>query len=145
MILTLILEGNKSLANIISDRAKSYLCRDKTCLVDTKFCKVSAYCSIGIQKCDNGYCVRKNDQCSIFSEYCPKANLRGACVDDIIKFTTAFNIQTCSEGEFYCMRMNKGLKKRLDYIYINLFLYFKGYNYNYFFYIFYDNINYNLV
>ena len=123
MILTLILEGNKSFANIISDRAKSYLCRDKTCLVDTKFCKVSAYCSIGIQKCDNGYCVRKNDQCSIFSEYCPEANLSGACVDDIIKFTTAFNIQTCSEGEFYCMRMNKGLKKRLDYIYILIYFY----------------------
>ena len=59
MTLTLILEGNKLLANIISDRAKSYLCRDKTSLVDTKFCKASVYCSMGMKKCDNEYCVRK--------------------------------------------------------------------------------------
>ena len=50
MTLTLILEGNKLLANILSYRAKSYLCRDKTCLVDTKFSK---YQFIVLWECRN--------------------------------------------------------------------------------------------
>ena len=109
---------DKLYANIICDESKPYLCDDKTCVADTKFCKVSVDCASGMKKCSNGYCVSENESCNIFSGYCPEANPihcpSGTCVDDIIKCTTAFNIPTCNEGEFYCVRLNKCLKNKLD-------------------------------
>ena len=105
-------------ANIICDESKPYLCDDRTCVADTNFCKVSFECDSGMKKCNNGYCVSENENCTIFSGYCPEANPihcpSGTCVDDIIKCTTAFNIPSCNEGEFYCVRMNKCLKNKLD-------------------------------
>ena len=115
---TSILEGGILRANIICDASKPYLCGDKTCVSDTNFCKVSVDCDTGMQKCDNGYCVSKNESCTKFSGFCPEENPihcpSGTCVDDFIKCTTAFNIPTCNEGEFYCVRMNKCLKNKLD-------------------------------
>ena len=42
--------------------------------------------------------------------HCPS----GTCVDDIVKCSTSFKIPSCSEGEFYCARLNQCLKKELD-------------------------------
>ena len=115
---TSILEGDKLRSNIICDSSKPYLCADKTCVSDTSFCKVAVDCPEGMFKCDNGYCVSHDETCNKFDGFCPAANPihcpSGTCVDDIIKCTTAFNIPTCSEGEFYCTRLNKCLKNKLD-------------------------------
>ena len=114
---TSILEGELR-SNVICDSSKPYLCGDKTCVSDTTFCKVSVDCPTGMSKCDNGYCITQEETCSKFSGYCPSANPihcpSGTCVDDIIKCTTSFNKPTCKEGEFYCVRLNKCLKNKLD-------------------------------
>ena len=105
-------------ANIFCDSSKPYLCSDKTCVSDTKFCKATMECPSGTSKCDNGYCVNEGESCNKFSGYCPSANPihcpSGTCVDDVVKCTTSFNIPSCSEGEFYCVRLNKCLKNKLD-------------------------------
>ncbi|MBQ4208869.1 hypothetical protein II654_00255, partial [bacterium] len=115
---TSVLDGDKLRSNVICDASKPYLCSDKTCVSDTKFCKVTVDCPSGMQKCDNGYCISQNASCTTFSGFCPEANPihcpSGTCVDDIVKCTTPFNIPTCEEGEFYCVRLNKCLRNKLD-------------------------------
>ena len=112
---TSILEGGGFKVNIMCDPSKPYLCGDKTCVSDTKFCKPSLDCP---SRCGNGYCPIQGESCSQFSGLCPTANPihcpNGNCVDDIVKCGTTFNIPTCSEGEFYCVRLNKCLKNKLD-------------------------------
>ena len=115
---TSILEEDKLRSNIICDPSKPYLCSDKTCVSDTSFCKVAMDCPTGKTKCDNGYCINEGESCTKFSGYCPSANPihcpSGTCVDDISKCTTSFNIPSCGEGEFYCARLNKCMKNKLD-------------------------------
>ena len=115
---TTILEGDILRSNIICDASKPYLCGDKSCVSDTSFCKSSLECPTGMIKCDNGYCINEGDTCNKYSGFCPSANPihcpSGTCVDDIIKCTTAFPLPTCGEAEFYCARLNKCLKNKLD-------------------------------
>ena len=115
---TSLFDDNKLRSNIICDVSKPYLCHDKTCVSDTRFCKVSVDCPTNMTKCDNGYCINEGETCSKYSGYCPPANPihcpSGTCVDDIVKCTSSFNIPTCVDGEFYCARMNKCMKNKLD-------------------------------
>jgi len=115
---TSILEDNIFRLNTICDSSKPYLCADKTCVSDTKFCKPSVDCPTGMQKCENGYCKKDGETCEQFNGLCPSANPihcpSGTCVDDIVKCTTSFKKPTCNEGEFYCVRLNKCLKNKLD-------------------------------
>jgi len=71
-----------------------------------------------MQKCENGYCKKDGETCEQFNGLCPSANPihcpSGTCVDDIVKCTTSFKKPTCNEGEFYCVRLNKCLKNKLD-------------------------------
>ena len=122
---TTIIENEGStgtlISNIVCDESKPYLCRDKSCVSDPDFCKSTLGCQEKNQKaCYNGYCVDSDseDGCMKYEGFCPISNPihcpSGSCVDDFVKCSTSFKIPICSEGEFYCVRVNQCLKKKLD-------------------------------
>ena len=121
---TTIIENENSsgtlISNIVCDESKPYLCRDKSCVTDPNFCKSSLGCQGNQKPCYNGYCIDSDskEDCTKFEGFCPIANPihcpSGTCVDDIVKCSTSFKIPICSEGEFYCARLNQCLKRKLD-------------------------------
>ena len=119
---TTIIENEDSsgtlISNIVCDESKPYLCRDKSCVSDPNFCKSTLGCQGDQRPCYNGYCVDPNESCTKFEGFCPISNPihcpSGTCVDDVVKCSTSFKIPSCSEGEFYCARLNQCLKKKLD-------------------------------
>ena len=106
------------MSNIACDVSKPYLCSDKSCVSDPSYCKPFVSCSVNEKNCYNGYCVGSSESCTKYAGYCPTSNPiscpSGTCVDDIIKCSPSFIMPSCSEGEFYCSRLNKCLKKKLD-------------------------------
>ena len=112
-------------SNIACDASKPYLCADKSCVSDPSFCK-PFQCPDPLHTCNNGYCVEKpkdpnlpdNINCQLFAGFCPISNPihcpSGSCVDNIAKCSTSFPIPKCSEGQFYCARLNQCLHKKLD-------------------------------
>ena len=113
--------GDSLMSNMVCDVSKPYLCADKSCVSDPSFCKPHI-CPTGFNTCQNGYCVEKsnpeNINCLLFAGFCPISNPihcpSGTCVDHIAKCSTSFYIPKCSEGEFYCARLNQCLVKKLD-------------------------------
>ena len=119
------IEGGSLMTNIACDSSKPYLCADKSCVADPSFCKPFS-CPNDLNTCQNGYCVEKpksdnepeNVNCKLFAGFCPISNPihcpSGTCVDNIVKCSPSFIIPKCSDGEFYCARLNKCLIKKLD-------------------------------
>ena len=107
------------ISNIVCDESKPYLCRDKSCVSDPNFCKSTLGCKKKQNTCYNGYCVDEDikDGCLKYEGFCPISNpihcTSGTCVDDVVKCSTSFIVPKCSEGEFYCARLNQCLKKKL--------------------------------
>ena len=113
---TTIVSGSL-LSNVACDISKPYLCGDKSCVSDPIFCK-SITCPQGSRICSNGFCLENERNCTEFEGYCPIVTPihcpSGTCVDDYIKCTPSFITPICSDGEFYCSRLNKCLMNKLD-------------------------------
>ena len=115
---TTLSEYNEYISNIACDVSKPYLCSDYSCVSDPTFCKPYVECATDEIRCDNGFCSKSSEGCSKFINLCPISNPiqcpSGSCVDNILKCSPSFIIPICSEGEFYCARMNKCMKNKLD-------------------------------
>jgi hypothetical protein len=116
---TTITKDGILLANIACDASKPYICADSSCVSDPLYCKpFVSHIDNNTDSCYNGYYVDASENCTKYEGYCPTSNPiscpSGVCVDDIIKCSPSFIIPSCSEGEFYCSRLNKCLKKKLD-------------------------------
>ena len=95
---------------------RRYICADGSCVSDTNLCKVYIPCEF---RCDkNRLCVDNENECDKYSEYCPIASPvrcpSGTCASSIEECPENVNIPFCSDGEFYCVRMNKCIKNKMD-------------------------------
>ena len=110
--------NNTIILNTICDSSKPYLCSDYSCESDYSFCKLTIPCPEGLHKCFNGYCVEKEKDCEQYKNYCPQSNpIRcpsGSCTTNILKCPESFPKESCQEGEFYCMRLGKCVKKKSE-------------------------------
>ena len=109
--------GTKIL-NTICDSSKPYLCSDYSCESDYSFCKFTIPCPENFVECYNGYCVQKKEDCENYKNYCPPSNpIRcpsGSCTTNILKCTESFPQESCEDGEFYCVRLGKCVKKKSE-------------------------------
>ena len=109
--------GTKIL-NTICDSSKPYLCSDYSCESDYSFCKFTIPCPKNFVECYNGYCVQKQEDCENYKNYCPPSNpIRcpsGSCTTNILKCTESFPQESCEDGEFYCVRLGKCVKKKSE-------------------------------
>ena len=106
-------------SNVACDVSKPYLCADGSCVTDYTHCNSYVECDPQTKtKCDNGYCANTQEECQQFSNYCPLAAPiqcpSGSCVKDVAECAPAFYQESCSDGEFYCTRLAKCTKKKLD-------------------------------
>ena len=111
------IDNNKTL-NTICDSSKPYLCRDYSCVSDYKFCKYSTSVPEGYFECFNGYHVKNKQECEKYNDYCPQSiPIRcpsGSCSSNIINCPETSPKESCNEGEFYCVRLGKCVKKKSE-------------------------------
>ena len=111
-------KNNEQNLNTICDSSKPFLCSDYSCESDYSFCKLTMSCPTGNSKCINGYCVKNENECEEFKNFCPQNNPikcpSGSCTTNILKCPENFNKQSCQEGQFYCVRLGKCVTKKSE-------------------------------
>ena len=114
------IKGGYLTSNVACDVSKPFLCSDMSCVSSPEYCKTHVDCEPGsYTKCDNGYCVKNLKECAEkFDNYCPLAAPiqcpSGSCARKVDECSTAGKVESCVDGEFYCTRLAKCVKKKLD-------------------------------
>ena len=116
------------ISNVDCDVSKPYLCADGSCVSDYKYCNSFVECDSLTQiKCENRYCANSIEECVQFTNFCPIAAPiqcpSGTCVKNIAECSSGAYIEHCEDGEFYCTRLAKCTKNKLECL-----MFFDNYN-----------------